>query len=791
MNTAKTNNVQLSPPPFQDGLQVWSSTDGTPGSNSYHNASNAALVPADQDFGSCLEMLKTTGEQHLRYMGKTPISPGRYLKITARLKAISGNFPSLRIAGWAGATGDVNLPWVTQVGPLTELKNYGNVVEVTAIVGSGQRPEVDMVWGTTALYGHFGLDLKGKNGGLIRIDDLVIEDVTELYFQDLLKHVDVRDYGALGDGTTDDRSAFVAADAAAAGREILVPSGSYFIGRSLTLHAPVSFEGTLNMAETSVLSLTKQFDLPTYIRAFGDEERGFVKAFQSLLSDSDHESLDMAGRRVTINGPLDMARLSGRTSFAQRRVIRNGQLYAAGDSVWNSAKMTSQGSYSTYDQTRLSNVKNVVNIQVGSLVEGVGVGREVYVRAVDLSAQQVTLSQPLYAAEGTQEYTFTRFQYLLDFSGFGSLHKMCFSDIEFQCNVKANAIMLPQTGWLFQLRDCYVTRPRHRAITPIGTGCQGMLIDNCFFHTAENNKNAQDRESIVLNTNGNDVKLRNNWASQFRHFAVMSGSYNVISGNHIYQGDAVKDGLRLAGIVLAQANISTTIVGNYIDNCSLEWTNEHDATPDYNLGFGFLALSVTNNVFLCGDTADWFSYIVLKPYGTGHSISGLDISGNTFWVVNGKIDRVERVDTSFADIDYSKLHDIQIAGNSFHNIKAHVTNPVIKNHRQNSLDSTWRVNFDGALPFKGHARAVTSVVVTGTLKNGSNVTRYTSPSVQTSGGLRKMNLCCGGMNGWLAQSRSRRGSIIEWSILTRLQGCIPRRDELSLSDATAPLRWRP
>jgi hypothetical protein len=544
----------------------------------------------------------------------------------------------------------------------------------------------------------------------------------------------------LGDGTTDDRSAFVAADKAAAGREILVPSGSYFIGSSLTLHAPVSFEGTLSMAEKSVLSLTKQFDLPTYIRAFGEEELGFVKAFQSLLSDSDHESLDMAGRKVTINGPLDMARLSGRTRFAQRRVVRNGQLNAAGDSVWNSVKVTSQGSYSAYYQTRLSNVTNVANIQVGSLVEGVGVGREVYVRAVNLSAQQITLSQPLYAAEGTQEYVFTRFQYLLDFSGFGSLHKLCFSDIEFQCNVKANAIMLPQTGWLFQLRDCYITRPRHRAITSIGTGCQGMWIDNCFFHTAENKQKAQDRESIVLNTNGNDVKLRNNWASQFRHFAVMSGSYNVISGNHIYQGDTVKDGLRLAGIVLAQANISSTIVGNYIDNCSLEWTNEHDATPDYDVGFGFSALSITNNVFLCGDTADWFSYIVLKPYGSGHSISGLDISGNSFRAVNGKIDRVERVDTSFADIDYSKLQDIRIAGNSFHNIRAHMTNPVIKHHRQNSLDTTWRVNFDGDLPFKGHARSVTSVVVTGTLKNGSNVTRYTSPSVQTSRGGKKDEL---------------------------------------------------
>ena len=198
--------------------------------------------------------------------------------------------------------------------------------------------------------------------------------------------------------------------------------------------------------------------------------------------------------------------------------------------------------------------------------------------------------------------------------------------------------------------------------------------------------------------------------------------------------------MRLAGIVLVSANVSTTIVGNYIDNCSLEWTNEHDAIPDYNQGFGFSALSVTNNVFLCGDTADWFSYIVLKPYGTGHFISGLDITGNTFRAVNGKIDRVEKVDTSFSDIDYSKLHYIHVAGNSFHNIKTHVSNPVIKHHRQNSLNSTWRLTFDGALPFKGHARVVTSAVVTGTLKNGANVTRYTSPSVQTFRGAKKDKL---------------------------------------------------
>ena len=169
----------------------------------------------------------------------------------------------------------------------------------------------------------------------------------------------------------------------------------------------------------------------------------------------------------------------------------------------------------------------------------------------------------------------------------------------------------------------------------------------------------------------------------------------------------------------------------------MEWTNEHDSTPDYRVGFGFSALSVTNNVFLCGDTADWFSYIVIKPHGTGHSISGLDITGNTFRVVNGKIDWIERVDTIFSDIVYSKLHNIRIEGNSFHNIKTHVANPVTKVHQQSSPDSIWRVTFDGALPFQGYARSVTSVVAKGNLKNGSSITRCTAPNVLTSRGAGK------------------------------------------------------
>jgi len=100
MNKAITDGLVLMPTPFTEGLDVWSSEDGTPGSDTYENAANALLVAADQDFGGALELLKTQNTQQLRFMGQTPLLPGCYLRISARVKAISGNLPSVRIAGF-------------------------------------------------------------------------------------------------------------------------------------------------------------------------------------------------------------------------------------------------------------------------------------------------------------------------------------------------------------------------------------------------------------------------------------------------------------------------------------------------------------------------------------------------------------------------------------------------------------------------------------------------------------------------------------------------------------------
>lgn len=59
------------------------------------------------------------------------------------------------------------------------------------------------------------------------------------------------------------------------------------------------------------------------------------KVFQALLNSGDHDSLDLSGRTIAVSESIDMqAAVANRTEYAQRRVIRNGQFYARGDTAW-------------------------------------------------------------------------------------------------------------------------------------------------------------------------------------------------------------------------------------------------------------------------------------------------------------------------------------------------------------------------------------------------------------------------------------------------------------------------
>jgi hypothetical protein len=727
MNKAITDGIVLMPLPFVAGLGVWSSGDGTPGTDTYATSTTGAFMAADQDFGGCLEIQKTSSTTRVRYMGETPILPGCYLRVTARVKAIAGALPSVRIASYAGAAGGGAASGVTLNASSTTLTSYGDIVEVSAIVGTGSRTGVDLVW-DTASYGHFGIDLTGSNGGVIRLDDLIIEDITSAFQRDIMSVVDVRDYGAIGDGATDDSSAFAAADAAAKGRRILVSDGIFFLGEDVSIQSRISFEGTVTQADTHRFSLQREFDYQTYFDAFGDEEIAFRKAYQALINFADHDSLDLNGRRIDLTEPLDMqAADPSRTVFATRRVIRNGQIRPVAGSAWDTQSVSSSATYATSNATKLTNVANVANIAVGSLVEGAGVGREIYVSAVNVGQKTVTISQALYDVVGTQTYTFKRFQYMLDFSGYSSLSQFVLDDIEFQCEGIASAILLAPAGLTFHVRDCFITKPKDRGITSIGNGCQGMMIDRCQLISNEQALTVPERTSIAFNSNANDVKIRDNRVSLFKHFCVLAGTGNLVNGNHWFHGDDETSAVRKGGIILTSPNCMTAITGNYIDNNFIELSNEHDATPIFGSQLSFGGLTITGNVFTCLGAASWFNFIVVKPHGAGHFVHGLSVTGNVFRAINGNIDRIDAIDTTFADLDFTRMRTINITNNTFSGINEQIYNPANLSHTQSSTAASWTADAGAYLPFGGQARFVESVVADGAITDGSNTQVFEAP----------------------------------------------------------------
>ncbi|MDG3041831.1 right-handed parallel beta-helix repeat-containing protein [Roseicyclus marinus] len=737
MNQVITDGLVLMPPPFASGLGVWSRQDGRPGSDTWASAANAALVAADADFGSCLEIVKTEATTRLRHMGQTPIRPGLYLRVSARVKVLSGNLPSVRIAAWAGNAASQNLSGVVQAGPTTALTAYGAVITVSAIIGTGTRTGVDMPWGPAASFAHVGLDLTGANGGQVRIDDIMVEDVTGVFLRKMMDWVDVRDYGAQGDGVSDDRAAFVAADAAAAGREILVPAGNYLIGSSLTLNSPARFEGRLVMPDGARLSLNRNFDLKGYAEAMGDDVLGLKKGIQQLFNQSDHEGFDLCGRRVLLEAPLDIQAIVGnRNTYANRRVLRNGQLAALNGPAWADEVVTRTGSWSASDPRRITGLSNVAAIPVGALVTaGQGVGREIYVTATDVAGGRITLSAPFYGAPVTQSYTFRRFKYLLDFSGWLNLQRFVVSDIEFLCAGVCSALNLPRDGLVFQVQDCFFTGPKDRGITSTGEGCQGMQIDRCQFLSNEQDTNAPLRTTIGFNTNSSDIKVRDNRVNKFRHFGVVGGTGNIFSGNHFFQGDGVTDGPRTAGLILTDNNTKTTFEGNYVDNCYVEWTNERDPTPAFTGGFSFHGLTLDGNIFFSTESAPWMNFITIKPYGPGHFINGLTVTDNLFKKTGGaQLSAVEGVDSSFAGLDLTRTADLVFKGNTYTGIVKRTENPVTLRHAEGSASSVWNVDFTPFTPFGAPVRAATSFLAEGPLRSASNVIVYLTPYAEPAQG---------------------------------------------------------
>lgn len=334
----------------------------------------------------------------------------------------------------------------------------------------------------------------------------------------------------------------------------------------------------------------------------------------------------------------------------------------------------------------------------------------------------------------TQTFTFTNFKYILDFSEFYQMRRFTISEVEFQCNGHASAVRLAREGENAIFQDCFFIKPKNRGITSIGKACQDLHIERCQFISNEQSLPAPQRQSMAFNVNANDAKIRDNRFQRMGATGVLSGGNHIIQGNHMFQGDEVDKGARTSGLILTNENNNTVITGNYIDNCSIELNNEHDAEPDFGSEYSFGGMTITNNIFVTIDAAPWFNFILIKPFGSGHYVSGMHVTGNTFRTYSGAIDRVDGVVTTHATLNGWNYRNLTFKDNSFFGVNQRTSSPVMLEYEQNSNASTWTLDSGGYMPFDGKARLIESLVFEDGLKNSSNSKVYDMPQVKTAYG---------------------------------------------------------
>ncbi|CAN5734256.1 hypothetical protein BH23PSE1_BH23PSE1_09980 [soil metagenome] len=179
LSVPETRLIDLMPPAFEEGLDDWSTGNGTPDSRTYEGAAHVRLVSGDGDFGACLEMRKIETVQRLRYMAELPIPPGACIEISARLKVLRGPRPGARIAIWPGGPSGQAVSDLPNEGPITLTPRHGGIKLVRAVIGPAPRPGIDLVWDGRAVYAHVGLDLVGPDGGVVRIERIRVREVSE------------------------------------------------------------------------------------------------------------------------------------------------------------------------------------------------------------------------------------------------------------------------------------------------------------------------------------------------------------------------------------------------------------------------------------------------------------------------------------------------------------------------------------------------------------------------------------------------------------------------------------
>ena len=209
----------------------------------------------------------------------------------------------------------------------------------------------------------------------------------------------------------------------------------------------------------------------------------------------------------------------------------------------------------------------------------------------------------------------------------------------------------------------------------------------------------------------------------------------------------------MPGLVLTRTNCKTVITGNYIDNCSIEWTNEYAPEPDFaNNSYSFGGLAITGNHFTVHNVLKDFAWISVKPYGAGHFIHGLSVTTMSF---SSAVQRsaASRRSTRALPLDYGRMRNILFSGNNYNGVLDYVANPVQITHSQNSAQASWVVPVSKQLPFRAWAKNVDSLTEISKIVSGDGARLAEMPWVRTRQGAGKGSV-------QVEWSRPAKGSVV-------------------------------
>ena len=259
-----------------------------------------------------------------------------------------------------------------------------------------------------------------------------------------------------------------------------------------------------------------------------------------------------------------------------------------------------------------------------------------------------------------------------------------------------------------------------------------MSVTSC---TLSGNENPSARqETVGINLNGNDVKLHDNTITHFTHLAVVSGAGASITGNQFTGGNHVERSRPTGNLILTKPMCATVITANSFTNATLVWTSEHSAAHDDQRRATFGGLTVTGNSFTTNALAHWIRFMRIAPFGAAHILDGLSVVGNVFRSVNGRINRIEAIDTTHGALDLEDLRAVSFASNTFHGVRDPVTNPAHLVHDQRQLSDRWVADTQPHLPFDGLAKWVDSASMVGPVVDDAGHDVHEAPQVDARAG---------------------------------------------------------